>query len=71
MKAHAATVELWHSERLRGGPGDQKHFVRWRCSCGRIGPALPSEGTIGGRLSSQRRASNGGIRHVAAMERSK
>lgn len=67
-RQHRTVTELWATERVRGGPEDKKHRVRWYCICGRLGPSLPIDETKAGK-SAHRRASDGGLRHVAAMER--
>lgn len=67
-KPHKTTIELWATEHVRGGPEDKKHRVRWYCCCGRLGPSIPI-GEVKAGKSAERRASDGGIRHVAAMER--
>lgn len=59
---HLVEVEHWATENRREGSG--RAYIRWTCSCGRIGPALT---TLIHR--NYRRARNGGARHVAAMEK--
>jgi hypothetical protein len=68
--AHVVEVDLWATKHVRGGPEDIKHWVRWRCSCGRLGPSLKLDHvTWAGRTSATRRARSGGAAHARAMER--
>lgn len=70
MTAHVIEIDLWATKNVRGGPEDRKRYVRWRCSCRRLGPPLLiNHVKYLGRTSAERRARNGGARHVAAMER--
>lgn len=69
MKKHKIAIEPWASEGKSEIEGQGPTVLRWRCSCGRIGPALPLEGTLGGRARAERRADTGGRQHIAAMER--
>jgi hypothetical protein len=68
LEAHRTEIDLWATERVRGGPEDKKHRVRWHCICGRLGPPIRI-GEVKNGKSAERRARDGGIRHVAAMER--
>lgn len=61
MIAHTFKLEDVPAKSWRTAGGKPGSAVRWRCSCGRVGPdVLPSEAD---------RARRGGERHVAAMER--
>jgi hypothetical protein len=64
LKAHAVEVQFWATANQRYVDQDNPStpFVRWACSCGRIGPAKLAIGGV-------RRVRTGGQRHVAAMER--
>lgn len=69
MRSHAIRIDsglskLW----VRAESGRPSKIVRWKCSCGRIGPErlVTHDESIG-----YRSARNGGARHVAAMEKSK
>lgn len=65
---HKTEIQLWATERNREVEGRKPAFVRWYCSCGRLGEAIPIGLTRRG-MSAERRASDAGNRHVAAMER--
>lgn len=79
MRAHSFEIQLWASEQRREIDGQPAQFVRWRCSCGKLGPALvlpPISGDPGQQLadwpkrrSAEHSARTGGQRHIAAMER--
>lgn len=71
MLTHKTDIELWATERERELPGRKPTLVRWKCACGRLGPALPITSTSTGASRAERRARNGGLRHTAAMERSR
>ena len=68
MTGHKTAIELWATEKQREVDGKKPAYVRWRCSCGRLGEAVPIGLTCRG-MTAERRASDGGIRHCAAMER--
>lgn len=68
MSGHNTETQLWATEREREVEGKKPAFVRWYCICGRLGDAVPIDLTRRGK-SAHRRASDGGIRHCAAMER--
>lgn len=64
MQAHVTTIETLEST--------GQSYARWRCSCGLRGnPVLLEHVTWTDRTRAVRRVRNGGVRHVAAMERSK
>lgn len=42
---------------------------RWFCTCGRVGPWKNGDKASGQHATAARRARDGGLRHVAAMER--
>jgi hypothetical protein len=67
MIAHKTETQLWATECNREVEGKKPAFVRWFCSCGRLGEAIPI-GLMRRGMTAERRASDGGIRHVAAME---
>jgi hypothetical protein len=72
VKAHVIELDLWATRNVRGGPEDDKRWVRWRCSCHLLGPPLlRGHVTWQGRTTAERRARTGGASHVAAMERGK
>lgn len=57
-----------HKTVIQNQPVDGVDRFRWRCTCGHVGPWKSGASGSGGG-SPARRASNGGLRHVAAMER--
>lgn len=58
-------IEVRLRTRLSGDPIE----ARWECSCGRIGWWVHGRLTRHEAITPQRRALDGGERHVAAMER--
>lgn len=69
MSAHKTVIEHWASNGRREVEGQAPAFVRWNCTmCGRIGNAIKI-GSISRGKTAEQRASEGGLRHVAAMER--
>lgn len=64
MTDHVITIERWKTERERGPATCDKGFVRWYCSCGRLGPALTIGSGASGRARAERRAKTGGGRHA-------
>lgn len=83
MTAHVIAIENLTPFLELANPHDAEQFEfpqpssRWHCSCGRVGEWKSTVGrtvTLGrnhGRphRSAERRARDGGARHVAAMER--
>lgn len=68
MTAHVTETQLWATEREREVEGKIPAFARWRCSCGRLGDAIPLYLTRKGKTA-ERRARDGGVAHVRMMER--
>lgn len=67
MRSHVVDTQT----QIEMGPDGQptgKFRYRWCCSCGDAGKRWHQ---AGGAARAARRARNGGVRHVAAMERGK
>ena len=78
---HSLEIQLWATERVRSVDGQPAQFVRWRCSCGRLGPAIaipPVSGDPGQQLAdwpkrreAERSARVGGEMHIRSGKRRK
>ncbi len=61
MSAHWTMVEVWASEGHRTEPGKPGPGLRWKCSCGRLGPLISLNV---GEKAARTKAERGGGMHM-------